>query len=82
MILSKMKKFAEAYLGGKKVENAVITVPAYLNDSRCQATKDARNITDLNILRLIKEPTTAAIIYGLDRNNKRRSFKKEKHADL
>jgi len=66
MVLTKMKDTAEAYLGGK-VANAVITVPAYFNDSQRQATKDAGTIAGLNILRVINEPTAAAIAYGLDK---------------
>ncbi|MFS7961787.1 putative Heat shock protein 70 family [Helianthus anomalus] len=65
MILGKMKETAEAYLG-KVVKNAVITVPAYFNDSQRQATKDAGNIAGLNVIRMINEPTAAAIAYGLD----------------
>ncbi|KAD6120320.1 hypothetical protein E3N88_11591 [Mikania micrantha] len=65
MILGKMKEIAEAYLG-KVVKNAVITVPAYFNDSQRQATKDAGIIAGLNVIRMINEPTTAAIAYGLD----------------
>ncbi|XP_004472460.1 heat shock-related 70 kDa protein 2-like [Dasypus novemcinctus] len=75
MVLSKMKEFAEAYLG-KKVENAVITVPAYFNDAQRQATKDAGTITGLNVLRIMNEPTAAAIAYGLD---KKRILKHEKN---
>lgn len=66
MVLSKMKETAEAYLG-KVVTNAVITVPAYFNDSQRQATKDAGTIAGLNVLRIINEPTAAAIAYGLDK---------------
>ena len=66
MILVKMKEIAEAYLG-KDVKNAVVTVPAYFNDSQRQATKDAGLIAGLNILRIINEPTAAAIAYGLDK---------------
>nr|XP_008531458.1 PREDICTED: heat shock-related 70 kDa protein 2 [Equus przewalskii] len=66
MVLTKMKDIAEAYLGGK-VQSAVITVPAYFNDSQRQATKDAGTITGLNVLRIINEPTAAAIAYGLDK---------------
>jgi len=66
MVLSKMKETAEAYLG-KTVSNAVITVPAYFNDSQRQATKDAGAIAGLNVLRIINEPTAAAIAYGLDK---------------
>ena len=65
MVLSKMKQIAEAYLG-KEVKNAVITVPAYFNDSQRQATKDAGVIAGLNVMRIINEPTAAAIAYGLD----------------
>ncbi|XP_035388409.1 heat shock 70 kDa protein 1-like [Electrophorus electricus] len=66
MVLVKMKETAEAYLG-QKVTNAVITVPAYFNDSQRQATKDAGVIAGLNVLRIINEPTAAAIAYGLDK---------------
>merc|ERR1711887_196257 len=66
MILTKMKETAEAYLGSK-VSDAVITVPAYFNDSQRQATKDAGTIAGLNVLRIINEPTAAAIAYGLDK---------------
>lgn len=66
MVLVKMKETAEAYLG-KTVTNAVITVPAYFNDSQRQATKDAGTISGLNVLRIINEPTAAAIAYGLDK---------------
>ncbi|KAI9363197.1 70 kDa heat shock protein 3 [Pilaira anomala] len=66
MILVKMKETAEAYLGGV-VKNAVITVPAYFNDSQRQATKDAGLISGLNVQRIINEPTAAAIAYGLDK---------------
>jgi len=69
MVLSKMKETAEAYLG-ETVGNAVITVPAYFNDSQRQATKDAGMIAGLNVLRIINEPTAAAIAYGLDKNSK------------
>jgi L1 cell adhesion molecule like protein len=68
-ILEKMKSIAEAYLG-KPVKNAVITVPAYFNDAQRQATKDAGVICGLNVLRIINEPTAAAIAYGLDHNEK------------
>ncbi|XP_062401817.1 heat shock 70 kDa protein-like [Sardina pilchardus] len=67
MVLVKMKEIAEAYLG-QKVNNAVITVPAYFNDSQRQATKDAGVIAGLNVLRIINEPTAAAIAYGLDKS--------------
>jgi len=66
MVLTKMKETAEAYLG-KTVTNAVVTVPAYFNDSQRQATKDAGTISGLNVLRIINEPTAAAIAYGLDK---------------
>jgi len=66
MVLTKMKDIAEAYLG-KEVRNAVVTVPAYFNDSQRQATKDAGSISGLNVLRIINEPTAAAIAYGLDK---------------
>lgn len=69
MILSKMKQTAEMYLGGT-VTDAVITVPAYFNDSQRQATKDAGAITGLNVLRIINEPTAAALAYGLDKDLK------------
>merc|ERR1712194_920845 len=62
MVLTKMKDIAEAYLG-KEVKNAVVTVPAYFNDSQRQATKDAGSISGLNVLRIINEPTAAAIAY-------------------
>ena len=67
MVLTKMKEVAEGYLG-KKVTDAVVTVPAYFNDSQRQATKDAASIAGLNCLRIINEPTAAAIAYGLDKN--------------
>ena len=66
MVLSKMKEVAEAYLS-KEVNNAVVAVPAYYNDSQSQATKDAGAISGLNVLRIINEPTAAAIAYGLDK---------------
>jgi len=65
MVLTKMKETAEAYLG-RKVQNAVVTCPAYFNDAQRQATKDAGTIAGLNVLRIINEPTAAAIAYGLD----------------
>ena len=67
MVLTKMKETAEAYLG-QTVKNAVITVPAYFNDSQRQATKDAGMIAGLNVQRIINEPTAAALAYGLDKN--------------
>jgi len=66
MVLGKMREIAEAYLG-KKVTHAVVTVPAYFNDAQRQATKDAGTISGLNVLRIINEPTAAAIAYGLDK---------------
>ncbi|KAG0593668.1 hypothetical protein M758_UG008700 [Ceratodon purpureus] len=66
MVLIKMKEIAEAYLG-LTIKNAVVTVPAYFNDSQRQATKDAGVIAGLNVLRIINEPTAAAIAYGLDK---------------
>ena len=69
MVLVKMKEIAEAYLGGE-VKDAVITVPAYFNDSQRQATKDAGVIAGLNVLRIINEPTAAAIAYGLEKTSK------------
>ena len=68
MILTKMKETAESYLG-EKVTQAVITVPAYFNDSQRQATKDAGKIAGLEVLRIINEPTAAALAYGLDKKN-------------
>lgn len=69
MVLTKMKSTAETYLGGP-VKDAVITVPAYFNDSQRQATKDAGSIAGLNVLRIINEPTAAALAYGLDKDLK------------
>ncbi len=69
MILSKMKADAEKYLG-EKVTDAVITVPAYFNDSQRQATKDAGKIAGLNVQRIVNEPTAAALAYGLDKKDK------------
>ncbi|KAK4282789.1 hypothetical protein QN277_014122 [Acacia crassicarpa] len=66
MVLTKMKETAEAYLG-KKIKDAVVTVPAYFNDAQRQATKDAGTIAGLNVARIINEPTAAAIAYGLDK---------------
>ena len=66
MVLLKMKETAEAYLG-KEIKDAVVTVPAYFNDSQRQATKDAGTISGMNVLRIINEPTAAAIAYGLDK---------------
>lgn len=70
MVLTKMKEVAETFLG-HSVKNAVITVPAYFNDSQRQATKDAGAITGLNVMRIINEPTAAAIAYGLDKKASR-----------
>merc|ERR1740117_1622431 len=69
MILVKMKQTAEAYLG-EEVKNAVVTVPAYFNDHQRQATKDAGAIAGLNVMRIINEPTAAAISYGLAKKSK------------
>ncbi|KAH9500761.1 hypothetical protein Btru_076402 [Bulinus truncatus] len=68
MILGKMRDIAEEYLG-KKITNAVVTVPAYFNDAQRQATKDAGTIAGLNVMRIINEPTAAAIAYGLDKKD-------------
>uniref|UniRef100_A0A2N9IAE1 Uncharacterized protein n=1 Tax=Fagus sylvatica TaxID=28930 RepID=A0A2N9IAE1_FAGSY len=68
MVLKKMREMAEAYLG-TTVKNAVVTVPAYFNDSQRKATKDAGGIAGLNVLRIINEPTAAAIAYGLDKKS-------------
>ena len=68
MVLTKMKETAENYLG-KEVKHAVITVPAYFNDAQRQATKDAGKIAGLEVLRIINEPTAAAIAYGLDKKD-------------
>ena len=69
MVLQKMKAIAESYLG-YEIKNAVVTVPAYFNDSQRQATKDAGAISGLNVLRIINEPTAAAMAYGLDKKGK------------
>ena len=66
MVLSKMKEVAEAYLGNE-VKNSVVAVPAYYNDIQRQATKDAGAISGLNVIRIINEPTVAAIAYGVDK---------------
>merc|ERR1719311_676599 len=68
MVLSKMKETAESYLG-RKVGHAVVTVPAYFNDAQRQSTRDAGQISGLNVLRIINEPTAAAIAYGLDKKS-------------
>ncbi|RGB34074.1 glucose-regulated protein [Rhizophagus diaphanus] len=73
MILGKMKEIAESYLG-KKVTHAVVTVPAYFNDAQRQATKDAGVIAGLNVLRIVNEPTAAAIAYGLDKSDGERQI--------
>ncbi|MFO0515405.1 MAG: molecular chaperone DnaK, partial [bacterium] len=73
MILTKMKTIAENFLG-QEVKHAVITVPAYFNDSQRQSTKDAGQISGLNVLRIINEPTAAAIAYGLDKKDKERNI--------
>ena len=70
MVLTKMKQTAEDYLG-QPVKDAVITVPAYFNDAQRQSTKDAGAISGLNVLRIINEPTAAAIAYGLDNMSKK-----------
>ena len=66
MVLIKMKETTESYLSGT-IANAVVTVPAYFNDSQRQATKDAGTICDLNVHRVINKPTAASITYGLDK---------------
>merc|ERR550537_2147363 len=68
MVLIKMKEIAEAYLGGD-VPNAVVTVPAYFNDPQRQATKDAGTIAGLDVLRIINEPTAAALSFGMDKQD-------------
>nr|CRZ23652.1 Bm13661 [Brugia malayi] len=73
MVLGKMKEIAEAYLG-KEVKHAVVTVPAYFNDAQRQATKDAGTIAGLNVVRIINEPTAAAIAYGLDKKEGERNI--------
>lgn len=70
MVLGKMKETAEAYLS-KPVKNAVVTVPAYFNDMQRQATKDAGQIAGLNVLRVVNEPTAAALAYGLEKEEDR-----------
>mgnify|MGYP006084094547 CR=1 FL=1 len=72
MVLTKMKEVAESYIG-ETVSDAVVTVPAYFNDSQRQATKDAGQIAGLNILRIINEPTAAAIAYGLDKKDEEKT---------
>lgn len=73
MVLGKMRDIAESYLG-KKVTNAVVTVPAYFNDNQRQATKDAGIIAGLNVMRVVNEPTAAAIAYGLDKTGDERQI--------
>ena len=68
-VLMKLKRDSEAYLG-EQVTDAVITVPAYFNDAQRQATKEAGEIAGLNVLRIINEPTAAALAYGLDKGDK------------
>lgn len=68
-ILQKIKRDAESYLGGEKIDKAVITVPAYFNDNQRQATKDAGAIAGLEVVRIINEPTAAALAYGLDKSD-------------
>jgi len=73
MVLQKMKKIAEDYIG-KPIKNAVVTVPAYFNDAQKQATKDAGRIAGLNVIRIINEPTAAAIAYGMDQKGKEKNI--------
>lgn len=73
MVLQKMKETAEGYIG-KSVTHAVVTVPAYFNDAQRQATKDAGTIAGLNVLRIINEPTAAAMAYGLDKTKGERTI--------
>eukprot|EP00823_Brevimastigomonas_motovehiculus_P004692 TRINITY_DN31_c0_g2_i1.p1 TRINITY_DN31_c0_g2~~TRINITY_DN31_c0_g2_i1.p1 ORF type:complete len:671 (-),score=268.92 TRINITY_DN31_c0_g2_i1:490-2502(-) len=73
MVLQKMKQIAEAFLG-QEVKNAVVTVPAYFNDAQRQATKDAGTIAGLNVVRIINEPTAAAIAYGLDKKTEEKNI--------
>ncbi|CAI0395186.1 unnamed protein product [Linum tenue] len=77
MVLGKLKETAKSYLG-EPVSGAVVTVPAYFNDLQRQATKDAGKIAGLNVLRIINEPTAAAIAYGLNNLNRKRKQKKSK----
>jgi len=80
MVLTKMKQTAEAYVG-QRVRDAVVTVPAYFNDSQRQATKDAGEIAGLNVLRIVNEPTAAAIAYGLDAKSGESTSKKSRAQD-
>jgi len=73
MVLTKMRDIAETY-ANKKIKNAVVTVPAYFNDAQRQATKDAGTIAGLNVVRIINEPTAAAIAYGLDKSDKEQTI--------
>ena len=73
MILGKMKEVAEGYLG-EKVSNAVVTVPAYFNDAQRAATKDAGTIAGLNVMRVVNEPTAAALAYGLDKGDQEKNI--------
>ncbi|CAK9068325.1 Luminal-binding protein 5 (BiP 5) (78 kDa glucose-regulated protein homolog 5) (GRP-78-5) [Durusdinium trenchii] len=73
MVLTKMKETAENYLG-KEVKHAVVTVPAYFNDAQRQSTKDAGTISGMNVLRIINEPTAAAIAYGLDKKTEKKNI--------
>jgi L1 cell adhesion molecule like protein len=68
MVLTKMRETAETFVG-EPIKNAVITVPAYFSDNQRQATKDAGSIAGINVLRIINEPTAAAIAYGLDKKH-------------
>ena len=81
MVLQKMRQTAEDYLG-ETVTDAVVTVPAYFNDSQRQATKDAGKISGLNVLRIINEPTAAALAYGLDKKKRKRSLSSTSAAAL
>jgi len=81
MILQKMKETAESYLG-EKVTEAVVTVPAYFNDSQRQATKDAGRIAGLDVKRIINEPTAAALAYGLDKKKDEKISVFDLEADL
>jgi len=69
MVLTKMKQYAEKYVGGATINKAVITVPAYFNDNQRRSTKDAAQIAGLEVLRIINEPTAAALAYGLKESN-------------
>ena len=73
MVLGKMKEVAEGFLG-QKVANAVVTVPAYFNDAQRAATKDAGTIAGLNVMRVVNEPTAAALAYGLDKGDQERNI--------